>query len=203
MATIGLSNLYYAKITEAANTGYETYSTPTFLAKAISADLSIQLTEANLYADDHIAEALREFQSGTLSLKIADLSTSAAADLTGAEVDDAGILVFAGEDASPPVAVGFRARKPNGMFRYFWLPRVKFGVPSTSLKTKADGVEFATPVLEGVIMVRNKPDERGKRPWKIEASEGDPAVAAATLAAWFTAVPEPDFGSMEALNGNG
>jgi hypothetical protein len=68
-------------------------------------------------------------------------------------------------------------------------------VPSTSLKTKADNIEFSTPTIEGTIMVRNKPDSRGKRPWKIEATEGDPTVAAATLASWFTAVPEPTFGT--------
>ena len=34
------------------------------------------------------------------------------------------------------MAVGFRARKANGTYRYFWLYRVKFAVPSTNLTTK-------------------------------------------------------------------
>lgn len=38
MATIGLDKLYYAKITEGDN-GEETYSTPTQLAKAMTAEL--------------------------------------------------------------------------------------------------------------------------------------------------------------------
>ena len=46
MATIGLDKLYYAKITEDEN-GDETYATPKLLAKAISADLSVELNEAN------------------------------------------------------------------------------------------------------------------------------------------------------------
>ena len=55
MATIGLDKLYYAKITEGTN-GEETYATPVQLAKAISADLSVELAEATLYADDGTAE---------------------------------------------------------------------------------------------------------------------------------------------------
>ena len=47
MATIGLDKLYYAKITEAEN-GEETYGKPTQLAKAMSADLSVELAEANV-----------------------------------------------------------------------------------------------------------------------------------------------------------
>ena len=47
MATIGLDKLYYAKITEDEN-GDETYATPKLLAKAISADLSVELNESTL-----------------------------------------------------------------------------------------------------------------------------------------------------------
>ena len=43
MATIGLDKLYYATITEDPATGVETYGTPTQLAKAISAELSVEV----------------------------------------------------------------------------------------------------------------------------------------------------------------
>lgn len=45
MATIGLDRLYYAPITENAK-GKETYADPKPLAKAISAELSVELAEA-------------------------------------------------------------------------------------------------------------------------------------------------------------
>ena len=48
MATIGLDKLFYAKITEDDN-GDETYATPMQMAKAMSADLSVELAEATLY----------------------------------------------------------------------------------------------------------------------------------------------------------
>ena len=58
MATIGLDKLYYSKITEDAG-GIETYGTPIQLAKAMKADLSVELAEATLYADDGPAEIVK------------------------------------------------------------------------------------------------------------------------------------------------
>lgn len=67
MATIGLDKLYYAPITEDEQ-GEETYGTPQVLAKAMTADLSVELNEATLYADDGASEVVKEFKAGTLSL---------------------------------------------------------------------------------------------------------------------------------------
>ena len=120
MATIGLDRLYYSKITEDAN-GEETYGTPIVLAKAITAELSVELVEAILYADDGAAEVVKEFNSGTLTLGIDDIGPTVAADLTGATTDDNGVLISASENSGTPVAVGFRAQKANGTYRYFWL----------------------------------------------------------------------------------
>ena len=86
MATIGLDKLFYSKITEDAS-GNETYEKPKQLAKAISADLSVELNEATLYADDGQAEAVKEFKSGTLSLGIDDIGQAVAADLVGATIE--------------------------------------------------------------------------------------------------------------------
>lgn len=148
MATIGLDKLFYAPITEGEN-GDEEYGTPVMLAKAMTAELSIELNEATLYADDGAAEIVKEFKSGTLSLGVDDIGVAAAEALTGAKIDTNGVLISASENDGAPVAVGFRARKSNGTYRYFWLYRVKFAVPSTNLTTKGDSIEFSTPPLRG------------------------------------------------------
>ena len=84
MATIGLDKLYYSKITE--DDLVMKYVTPTVLAKAISAELSVEL-EATLTSDDVAAEIVKEFKSGTLTLGVDDIGISVAVDLTGAQVD--------------------------------------------------------------------------------------------------------------------
>ena len=127
MATISLDKLYYAAIAE-DESGEETYDTPVQLAKAISAELSVELAEATLYADDGAAEIVKEFKSGT------------------------------------PVAIVSRAKKSNGKYKYYWLYRVKFGIPATNLATKGDSITFSTPTIEGTVLTRNKADSSGKHP---------------------------------------
>ena len=192
MATIGLDKLYYAKITE-DESGNETYAAPVQLAKAMTADLSVELAEATLYADDGASEIVKEFKSGTLSLGVDDIGASTASDLTGATIDKNKVLISASEDGGDPVAVGFRAKKSNGKYKYYWLYRVKFGIPATNLATKGDSITFSTPTIEGTILRRNKVDGQNKHPWKAEVTEGDSAVAADVITNWYTEVYEPSY----------
>lgn len=189
MATIGLDKLYYAKITE-DEAGEETYGTPTQLAKAMTAGLTVEMAEATLYADDGASEIVKEFKSGTLSLGIDDIGNTAASDLTGATIDKNKVLISTGEDGGDPVAVGFRAKKSNGKYKYYWLYRVKFGIPATNLATKGDSITFSTPTIEGTILRRNKVDGAGKHPWKAEVTEG---AAASVISNWYKNVYEPSY----------
>ena len=192
MATIGLDKLYYATITDDEN-GEEIYGIPTQLAKAISAELSVELAEATLYADDGAAEIVKEFKNGTISLGVDDIGSTTAAALTGVTVDKNNVVVSNSEDGGDPVAVGFRAKKSNGKYKYYWLYRVKFGIPATNLATKGDSITFSTPTIEGTVLRRNKPDTSGKHPWKAEVTEGDKDVPASVISGWYTEVYEPDY----------
>lgn len=186
MATIGLDKLFYANIEE-DELGYETYGEPQVLAKAMTADLTVELNEAVLYADDGAAEVVKEFKSGTLSLGVDDIGAPVASDLTGTTIDANGVVISTSEDGGKPVAVGFRAKRSNGKYRYFWLYRVKFGIPAT----KGDSITFSTPTIEGSFMRRNKPDFEGKHPWKAEATEGAEGVSQSVINSWYESVYEP------------
>lgn len=192
MATIGLDRLFYAKINEDEN-GIETYESPKILAKAMTAELSVELIEAILYADDGASEIVKEFNSGTLTLGIDDIGSIAAQDLTGSKIDSNNVVVSRSEDGGNPVAVGFRAKKANGKYRYFWLYRVIFSIPTTNLTTKGESITFSSPTIEGTVFRRNKLDGENKHPWKAEVTEGDNGVAQETIANWFSSVYEPDF----------
>jgi phi13 family phage major tail protein len=166
-----------------------TYCLFNFLCKAIHK----KFAEAMLFADDATQESVREFQSGTLTLGVDDITPEVASVLLGSGIDENGVLISASEDVGPPVAVGFRARSANGTYKYFWLYRVLFGTPSTNLQTKGDSISFQTPSIEGTIMRRNKPDSRNRHPWKAEATEGHGNVLNSVTNGWFTKVYDPDF----------
>jgi len=162
------------------------YGVPVSMAKAIRADLTIELAEATLFADDGLAYVIKDFKSGNLVLGVDDLSVAVVQVLTGAEVDDNGVLVSASENVGKPVAIGFRAAKPNGIYRYFWFYRVQFGFPAANLQTKGDTITFQTPTIEGTILRRNRLDGVGNHPWKAEVTQGDPGVSQNIIEDWYS-----------------
>ena len=112
MATIGLDKLFYAEITEDSD-GSETYGVPASLAKAISADLSVELAEATLYADDGASEIVKEFKSGTLSLGVDDIGNDAASVLTGATIDSNNVSFPPARTVASPWLSGSGRRNPT------------------------------------------------------------------------------------------
>lgn len=82
MATIGLRDLYRAPITTGSD-GKETYGTPVKMAKAISAELTVEAAEAILYADDGADEVVKEFVKGEIKLGVNDLLPADLAALWG------------------------------------------------------------------------------------------------------------------------
>ena len=149
MATIGLDRLYYAKITE-DEIGEETYAAPVPLAKAISADMSVELAEAILYADDGAAEIVKEFKNGTLSLGIDDIGVSAASDLTGATIDDNHVLISTSEDGGTPVAVGFRQKRPTASTGITGSTRSSSAFPPPTLRPRATASPSPRPPLKAL-----------------------------------------------------
>ena len=182
MATIGLRDLYRAPITVGQD-GSETYGMPVRMAKAISVELAVEVAEAILYADDGADEIVKEFVSGEITLNVNDLLPADLAALLGQTQDDDNV-VYAGEaDEAPYFAIGFRAKKAGGQYKYIWLYKVKFAIPDENYQTKGDSVEFATPEIVGQFIKR--PDGL----WKAEhVSAPDNAVAAD----WFKNVHEPN-----------
>lgn len=188
MATIGMDKLYYATITD-GDSG-ETYGTPALIGKAMSADISVSYAEAELYGDDILAESVREFQSGTITLGTTNIASGVVAALTGGRVDSKGVLVDTSEDSRPYVAIGFRAKKSDGTYKYVWLYRVQFSVPVENAATKGSSITFATPTIEGKIYPRLKLNGT-KHPWKATIDASESGADASTVSGWFSTVYEP------------
>ena len=93
------------------------------------------------------------------------------------------------------MAIGFRAKKANGKYKYYWLYRVLFGVPATNLATKGDSISFQTPTIEGTLFRRNKLDGKANHPWKAEVTEN--ATNAEVIKNWYKEVYEPNYADTE------
>jgi phi13 family phage major tail protein len=179
--TLGLKDLYYAVCTEKTD-GKEEYGTPKKMAEAMTADLSVKTADGTLYADDTLSESVTEFASGTLKLGVKDLEPEVTAELLGQEVDG-NKVVWAGKENEPPyVAVGFRAKKTGGRYRYVWLLKAKFKTPSEKYETKGESIKFNTPDIEADFTAR-----KSDGLWKADFTGTESDTAAEK---WFDAVPE-------------
>ena len=152
MAKIGLSSLYYSKLTEASN-GSPSYDGAKTLGKAVSANTSITNNSATLYADDALVESDTSFQSGTITLGVDEDGDTVFADLLGHTITE-GVVVKKSTDVAPFVAVGrIITKMVSGVLFYKAevLFKVKFAEPSQDNTTKGESIEFGTSEIEGTI----------------------------------------------------
>lgn len=156
MAKIGLSSLYYSKLTE-ANDGTPSYDGAKSLGKAVSANVSVTNNSATLYADDVLAESDTTFQSGTITLGVDEDADATFAPLLGHNIttgDNGGVVTKSTSDVAPYVGVGRIITKMVSGTLYYKaevLYKVKFSEPSQDDQTKGESIEFRTPEIEGMI----------------------------------------------------
>lgn len=153
MAKIGLRNFLYSKLDENDNV-----TEPKSLGKAVSCKVAIEKYEAELYADDGIAESDYSFKKGTITLEVDDDGDEVFADILGHKISVAegssGELVRSSNDTAPYVAVGrilTKVVKGVKTYKVEFLHKVKFKEPDAEEATKGDSIEFKTCTVEGTI----------------------------------------------------
>ena len=183
MATIGLRDVHYAKVTADTATSC-TYEVPKKVAGAISANVNPNTSSATLFADDGPYDSSVTLGNIELELNLADIPPDAASELLGHTNGANKVLVKKASDQPPYVALGYRSLKSDGTYRYTWLYKGKFTDGEQNNQTKGDSIEYQTPTITGAFVKRDFDDA-----WQIEADEG--TTAASIISAWFTAVVEP------------
>lgn len=179
---VGLQNICYAKLIKDDATGVE-YATPKMLLPAITATITPTVNAATLHGNDGpivTANALGEI---TVEIGVADIPLATQADLLGSTINADGLLIDNSDDQAPEVALGYRRSMSDGTFRYTWLLKGKFQLPTEEAQTKQGEPTFQTPTITGVFLKRLYDGN-----WRFRADSSDPA-SAALVAAWFDAVP--------------
>ena len=178
MATIGLRDVYYAKLKTDPVGGTATYDTPVRIVGAISANVNPNSSSASLFADDGPQDTAATLGEISLELNMSDIPLATQAELLGHTIEG-GVLKKKGGDVPPWVAIGFRTLKSNGSYRYYWLNKGKFATPEEDLKTKGDSIEFQTPTITGSFVKRDSDDE-----WQRQA-DSDDTESATAITNWF------------------
>jgi phi13 family phage major tail protein len=155
MAKIGLKNFKYAKYDE---DGKLLTGGPLSLGKAVSCKVAIDKNEAELYADDGLAESDYSFKKGTITLEVDEDADTVFADLLGhkisEETENKGEVIRNANDTAPFVAVGrilTKLVKGVRQYKVEFLHKVKFKEPDADETTKGESLEFKTSSIEGAI----------------------------------------------------
>jgi phi13 family phage major tail protein len=155
MAKIGLTNIWWAELTEDGD-GAPTYDGAKSFGKAVSCKVSVTNNDATLYAEDALAESDKSFNSASVTLGVADDDDTVFAPILGHTVNKGaegeGEMVRNANDVAPYIGLGRVVTKMvDGSLKYKgeFLYKVKFSEPSQDDQTKGEKVDFKTPEIEG------------------------------------------------------
>jgi len=181
---IGLDKFYYSLLVSDTSAAVS-YNTPVPLKGAMTVSYNPNSEVATVFADDgpyDTAETIGELE---LDVGIADISQEDYAALMGHTITG-GVLIETATDQPVDTAFGFRAKRSNGGYSYYWFLKGKFSKPSMDHETKGDSISWQTPTLNGKFVARVYD---GKYKYSTRDDADDYTAALATN--WFTAVYDP------------
>jgi phi13 family phage major tail protein len=157
---IGLDMLYIAKLT-ADTAEAVTYGTPERVLNVTEVGYEFETDAQTYYADNGPAATYVGAGKVNLTIKAADLTPAQFATVTGAGAPDGtnkGVINITSVLNPPDMAVGFRALRSDGTYRYMWIMKGKFNLPKRQHNTKGESVDFQELELEftGVARIKDK-----------------------------------------------
>lgn len=170
-----------------------TYTSPQSLGRGVNVSLEIDTADDNnFYADNVLAETeTASFTSGSATIAVDGLENTAATaifglpeptELTVQSPSTTVQMQGYGEALNPPfVGFGCVRRTMNAGVTQYWpfiLPKIKFGLPSESMATQEDQIDWQTQELTATVMR----DDTAAANWKVVSAEGLSSEAAAVQA---------------------
>ena len=146
MASIGLKYVSWGKMKTEPDNAMPTYESVIELGKAVSANLTITNAEAELYANDMLAEYVAEFVSAELTMEVDNITLENQATLYGSTYAD-GEMKVSSEDTAPYGGIGgYQVLMVNGVRKYrAWVfPKAKASIPDWTGTTKGQSISFGT-----------------------------------------------------------
>ena len=152
MARIGFKKAKYNKIVDNAYAPLTASAVPVF-EKVIDEKFAPEYNNAELYANDGLAEFDYSFKKGALSLTVADDKDELCAELFGSTNED-GEVTSTIEDTIPEFGYGHIIPKivdGERKYKVEFFPRVKFTKITSDNKTRGESMEFSTTSLEATV----------------------------------------------------
>ncbi len=198
---VGIDSLYYALVTKDDADGYVT-GAPVYLAPVASLKQSPKTDSQVQYFDDAPFEEIDAEGATDLEFEISSLPSVQYAELLGNEFDAVGGRVYddANPSQAPYFALGFRSKKSNGSYRYYWFNKVRLSRPSEEFSTQADKADPKKTMLKATALKSIYkflyPSGKAKGCKRVFGDEDTPNFDGGD---WFAAVQTPASASPSAL----
>jgi phi13 family phage major tail protein len=198
-STVGLRDLYYALVTQDDASAYAA-DTPAIIAPAIAASHRVSKNSKIQYADDGVFDQLTTEGPTDIEMEVTGIPLSVLAVLLGKEYDAATGRMFDNPGAiAPDVAVGFRSKKSNGSYKYFWYLKGKFAQPDEEQATESDTPDLKTAKIVFSAVKTAYQFDLGDINDGVKRVVGDTDISGFSATSWFTAVQVPVAGSPSAF----
>ena len=190
-SVVGIDQLYIAKITQDDAAGYVT-DTPVWLAPAADLKQTPVSNAETQYADNQAYDTMSSVGETDIVATITNLPAERYAEITGQKFDTTTGRVYERESTPSYYAFGFRSKKSNGKYRYYWFMKVKFSVPAEEASTQTDTPDFKTRELNiKAIKPVHQWDLGGSITDSVKRVWGDEDTTNFSATGWFSLVQVP------------
>jgi phi13 family phage major tail protein len=199
-SVVGLDDLYIAEVTD----GSSSYSaeSPEYFAPAAEASISPAFNREVQYADDRPFDVVQSEGESEIQLTVTALPPEMLAQVLGETFDSGSGRVFDTADPSsaPEYALGFRSKKSDGTYRYYWFLKGRFSKPSEEFATQGETPDIKqTQIVYTAIKTEYEFDLDGSNRAGVKRVYGDSGATNFDATGWFTEVQTPSVTSYSAL----
>lgn len=195
---LGLDKLYYALVTDDVSA----YSAdpPAILAPVAAIGIEPATNVKTQYFDNKPAETLTAEGETKLPLEVQGIPLELKALLLGKVYDATKGQMFGGGGVPPYVAIGFRAKKTDGGYHYWWFLKGRFSSPKEEASTQTDTPDPKTTKLDfTAVKTAFEFAQTGDLDDSSDRVEADDADAEVDPDVWFGSVQLPVGGAAPAF----
>jgi phi13 family phage major tail protein len=197
-SVIGLDQIYFALVTADTAAAY-TAGTPAVLAPAAEISMKPVSSQETQYADNQAYDVFASEAETDMEITLTGVPSATISTLLGSTLDVASGRVYDNGGTPPYCALGFRAMKSNGKYRYYWFQKVRFSPPEEGAVTKADKATPKTIKLACKAIKTVYKWNLGSVTDSIKRLFGDEDTTNFSATSWFSQVQVPSISAPSAL----
>lgn len=192
---VGVDKIYYALVTTDDADAYAA-GTPVAFAPAMNIVQAPKSNSLVQYADNQPFDTMSSEGETELDVEVTGLPLDILSVILGRVYDAATGRLFDNGGTPPDIALGFRAKRRGGDYRYYWFLKGSFGAPGEEQATEKDTPDPKSTKLKfTAIRTIHQFALTGSLTDSVKRVVGDTSDALFVATTWWDAVQVPSVGT--------